>query len=316
MRNPLKDFLYFSRRERQGILVLITGIILIFLSGYIYNFRQEHRERTDEEIQQQASAVEEYEEFIASVREKDNKREFHSNRYPINSSSKITLTSFNPNTADSATFRKLGLPGWMVKNILRYRSKGGKFRKAEDFKKIYGLKEEQYENLLPYLYIAPEDTMRNTARLYSTSITTDSTKALHEPSYKYPVGTVINLNLADTIELKKIPGIGSGIARSIVGYRRNLGGFYRIEQLQDINLDYRQLETWFCIYDEDIRLININRSGVERLRKHPYINFYQAKAIVEYRKKQGALHNLKPFALYEEFTKDDLEKISHYICFE
>lgn len=70
MRNPLKDFLYFSRRERQGILVLITGIILIFLSGYIYTFRQEHRERTDEEIQLQASAVEEYEEFIASVREK------------------------------------------------------------------------------------------------------------------------------------------------------------------------------------------------------------------------------------------------------
>lgn len=316
MRNPLKDFLYFSRRERQGILVLITGIILIFLSGYIYTFRQEHRERTDEEIQLQASAVEEYEEFIASVREKDNKREFHSNRYSINSSSKITLTSFNPNTADSATFRKLGLPGWMVKNILRYRSEGGKFRKAEDFKKIYGLKEEQYENLLPYLYIAPEDTMRNTVRLYNSSITTDSTKALREPSYKYPVGTVINLNLADTIELKKIPGIGSGIARLIVGYRQKLGGFYRIEQLQDINLDYRQLETWFCIYDEDIRLININRSGVERLRNHPYINFYQAKAIVEYRKKQGELHNLKPFALYEEFTKDDLEKISHYICFE
>lgn len=316
MRNPLKDFLYFSRRERQGILVLITGIILLFLSGYIYTFRQEHKERTDEEIQLQVSAVEEYEDFIASVREKDNKREFHSGRYPISSSSKITLTSFNPNTADSATFRKLGLPGWMVKNILRYRSKGGKFRKAEDFKKIYGLEEEQYENLLPYLYITPEDTMRNTARLYSTSITTDSTKALRETSYKYPVGTVINLNLADTIELKKIPGIGSGIARLIVGYRRNLGGFYRIEQLQDINLDYRQLENWFCIHDEDIRLINLNRSGVERLRNHPYINFYQAKAFVEYRKKKGTLYSLKPFTLYEEFTEDDLEKISHYVCFD
>nr|WP_302830941.1 helix-hairpin-helix domain-containing protein [uncultured Bacteroides sp.] len=316
MRNPLKDFLYFSRRERQGILVLITGIILLFLSGYIYTFRQEHKERTDEEIQLQVSAVEEYEDFIASVREKDNKREFHSGRYPISSSSKITLTSFNPNTADSATFRKLGLPGWMVKNILRYRSKGGKFRKAEDFKKIYGLEEEQYENLLPYLYITPEDTMRNTARLYNSSITTDSTKALREPSYKYPVGTVINLNLADTIELKKIPGIGSGIARLIVGYRRNLGGFYRIEQLQDINLDYRQLENWFCIHDEDIRLINLNRSGVERLRNHPYINFYQAKVFVEYRKKKGTLHSLKPFTLYEEFTEDDLEKISHYVCFD
>lgn len=36
MQNPFKEFLYFSQGERRGILVLITGIILVFLSGYIY----------------------------------------------------------------------------------------------------------------------------------------------------------------------------------------------------------------------------------------------------------------------------------------
>ena len=76
------------------------------------------------------------------------------------------LTSFNPNTADSATLRQLGLPGWMAKNILRYREKGGKFRKAKDFRKVYGLTEEQYRRLSPYLYIAPEDTTRTLASLY------------------------------------------------------------------------------------------------------------------------------------------------------
>ena len=43
---------------------------------------------------------------------------------------------FDPNRTDSVTFCRLGLPAWMAKNILRYRSKGGKFRKAEDFKKV------------------------------------------------------------------------------------------------------------------------------------------------------------------------------------
>ena len=66
----------------------------------------------------------------------------------------------------------------------------------------------------------------------------------------------------------------------------------------------------------EIRRINLNRVGIERLRNHPYINFYQAKALVEYRKKKGILHNLKPFALYEEFTESDLERLSHYVCFE
>ena len=39
MQNPFKEFLYFSRGERRGILVLITGIILVFLSGYIYIYQ-------------------------------------------------------------------------------------------------------------------------------------------------------------------------------------------------------------------------------------------------------------------------------------
>ena len=128
--------------------------------------------------------------------------------------------------------------------------------------------------------------------------------------------TELNLNHADTTELKKIPGVGSGIARSIVNYRQRLGGFYRIEQLQEIHLDYRQLQAWFTITPSEIRRINLNRVGIERLRNHPYINFYQAKALVEYRKKKGILHNLKPFALYEEFTESDLERLSHYVCFE
>ena len=42
MQNPFKEFLYFSQGERRGILVLITGIILVFLSGYIYIYQREH----------------------------------------------------------------------------------------------------------------------------------------------------------------------------------------------------------------------------------------------------------------------------------
>ena len=222
----------------------------------------------------------------------------------------VVLAPFDPNRTDSVTFCRLGLPAWMAKNILRYRSKGGKFRKAEDFKKVYGLTEEQYQTLSPYIYFTAEDTIRKATSLLTLQQTPK------DSIYKYPAGTVLNLNHADTTELKKIPGVGSGIARSIVNYRQRLGGFYRIEQLQEIHLDYRQLQAWFTVTPSEIRRINLNRVGIERLRNHPYINFYQAKALVEYRKKKGILHNLKPFALYQEFTESDLERLSHYVCFE
>lgn len=320
MQNPLKDFLFFSREERRGIGVLATGILLVFLFGYFYSYRKESQPLSEEELRQQATAVAEYEAFIASVqeeereREEERKREKDLPRYSFPKDIPVSPAPFNPNTADSATFRKLGLPGWMARNILRYRSKGGRFHKAEDFKKVYGLAEEQYRALAPYIRIAPEDTARHT-RLSASLLIGDSTASPRPASYKYPAGTVIDLNLADTTELKKIPGIGSGIARLITDYRQRLGGFYRIEQLQDIHLDYHRLQPWFHIDPRAIRPINLNRAGIEKLRNHPYINFYQAKAFVEYRQKRGKLHNLKPFVLYEEFSEADLERISHYVCF-
>ena len=190
----------------------------------------------------QATAQQEYEEFIASLEEKEQSGEKQYTSYKPKKveSIPVILASFNPNTADSITFRHLGLPAWMTKNILHYRAKGGKFRKTEDFKKIYGMTEDQYSVLSPYIHIPPEDTVRHTPQLYIT-------ETVPVENIKYKTGTILDLNCADTTELKKIPGIGSGIARLIVGYRQRLGGFYQIEQLKDINLDTRQLQAWFSI---------------------------------------------------------------------
>jgi DNA uptake protein ComE-like DNA-binding protein len=54
---------------------------------------------------------------------------------------------------------------------------------------------------------------------------------------------------------------------------------------------------------------------MERMMRHPYINYYQAKVIIEYRKKKGILKSLKQLSLYEEFTPIDLERIEPYICY-
>ena len=126
---------------------------------------------------------------------------------------------FDPNTADSTTFLSLGLPSWMIKNILHYRHKQGKFRHPEDFQKIYGLTEEQYQILHPYIQITEDFSSKDkdTIRLLTVqSIQRDTL-------VKYLPGTVVSLNSADTTELKKIPGVGSNIARMIVNYRERLG---------------------------------------------------------------------------------------------
>lgn len=313
----LGEFLYYSRGERRGILALLGVALLLLLGGEMYVHLQSKRADKPDDRLEQEQAMEEYRAFSASIREKEKEgKERRKSRYTAWEEKDVSplLAPFNPNTADSATFRQLGLPAWMAHNILRYREKGGVFRRAEDFRKIYGLTEEQYTTLRPYIRIPATDCTDQRPSLFLADRHKDSLQ--QAKPLKYEPGTRVDLNRADTTELKKIPGIGSGIARLINGYRQQLGGFYSLSQLEDIDLDYRQLADWLRIDTTAIRRIPVNRASVDRLRHHPYLNFYQAKALVEYRRKHGPLKSLKPFVLYEEFTREDLERIGHYLSFE
>lgn len=137
MQNLFKDFFYFSRGEKRGILMLIATICIVFLAGYLISAWQRRDQTSLDDKVIQAIAQQEYEEFIASLEEKEQSGEKQYTSYKPKKveSIPVILASFNPNTADSITFRHLGLPAWMTKNILHYRAKGGKFRKTEDFKK-------------------------------------------------------------------------------------------------------------------------------------------------------------------------------------
>ena len=134
--------------------------------------------------------------------------------------------------------------------------------------------------------------------------------------FKYPEGTLVDVNSADTAELKKIPGIGSGIAGSIVRYRERLGGFYALSQLEEVKHVTPELLKWFKLENDSTRKLEINKAGLDKLRAHPYLTFYQAKVIVEHRRKKGQIKSLSQLALYEEFTEKDLERLSAYISFD
>ena len=182
----------------------------------------------------------------------------------------------------------------MITNIQSYRNKGGRFKKAEEFAKIYGLKEEQYLALLPYIQInTVVDDSKDSLKLLVQTAKRDS----FPKTIKYEAGTVIALNSADTTQLKMIPGIGSGIARRIVSYRTQLGGFYSVSQLQGINLKDDSLAAWFDIKHDSIERMTGNKMGVERCPNPHYINFYQAKVIVDDRNNRGVIKPLEELEL-------------------
>lgn len=141
---------------------------------------------------------------------------------------------FDPNTADSTQLLRLGLQPWQVRNIYRYRAKGGVYRKKEDFARLYGLTVKDYRRLEPYIRISedylPASTLVGNARRTSFSSGTSfpsSTSNYKKDSLRYPVkireGEHVVLNTADTSMLRKVPGIGAYYAKEIVRYGKWLG---------------------------------------------------------------------------------------------
>ena len=125
----------------------------------------------------------------------------------------------------------------------------------------------------------------------------------------------MKINSSDTTELKKIPGIGSYYARRIVDYRTRLGGYVSKEQLLEIDDFPAKAIAYINIDSDNIKKININKSSLAQIKHHPYINYYQASAIVNYRRLHGMIKSINELHLMKEFSQEDLKRIEPYVTY-
>ena len=224
----------------------------------------------------------------------------------------ILMQDFDPNTADSSTLVHLGLKPWQAKNILKYRAAGGRYRKAEDIKKLYGMTDSMYHALEPYICIAVVDTV--------DSVKLDTMRVDTFPRWKSDKkDTVLNIRTADTTEFKMIRGIGSYRARQIVRYREQLGGFARVEQVLEAKGMEHMADSVlnsFVLDSVVIDSLNINRISVQRLSKHPYLRFEQAKAIYELRRKYVRLDSIEQLYELDCLSPETIQKITPYLNFD
>ena len=128
--------------------------------------------------------------------------------------------------------------------------------------------------------------------------------------------SLLDLNALDSTELVRLPGIGPATALKILRYRERLGGFSRITQLTEIEGLPDTLMKWFIVTDTIPTVkIPINSATLAELRRHPYMDFYQARAIVEFRRERGRIEGPEQLLFLEEFTDQDLERLSPYLDF-
>jgi competence ComEA-like helix-hairpin-helix protein len=233
----------------------------------------------------------------------------------------IRLQVFDPNTADSSTLVHLGFKPWQAKNLLKYRAKGGRYRRPEDLKRLYGMTDSMYQTLQPYIQIVRTevDSLRMDS-MGRDSLWRDTTRYDSMPKWQHvKKDTILNLRTADTTELKMIRGVGSYRAKQIVRYRDALGGFVRVEQLREVEgmeLVADSVMKHFVLDSANVKQLNVNSMGVRQLSRHPYLRFEDAKAIYELRRRKIKLDSIEQLYELETMSEETIKKVAPYLNFD
>ena len=300
---PFKEFFYKPKSDRNVfVAVLIVFIVSIVLIYYVGGASDATTATSQNSINRQKGPISSYHKYQ------------YGHKYYNVDGQKAELFPFDPNTADSTQLLRLGLRPWQVRNIYNYRAKGGIYHKPSDFARLYGLTRKQYLAMEPYIRIS--DDYRPASEMFEKH---DEMARNERDTVMYPhkIQTFerISLNVADTGVLKKVPNIGSYFARQIVNYRNRLGGFYSLQQLLEIEDFPEESLKYMSIPDGDIKKINLNQLTLNQLKRHPYINFYMAREIVDYRRLKGPLHSLNDLCLLKDFSADVIKRLEPYVEF-
>lgn len=131
---------------------------------------------------------------------------------------------------------------------------------------------------------------------------------------KLKPGATIDLNSADTTLLKRVPGIGSSFARRIVKYRDLLGGYYVVEQLQEVyGMDrerYDAIHPYFTV-GTAVRPLTLT---IDSISYYPYLSWRHKRTLRRLLEEEQPL-DWSHLMSTGDFTRDDSLRLAPYMPF-
>lgn len=307
--------LTFSKRERIGIftlgfLILLTAIVLRLLPERSDTYSNAElsniSEQLDSLFEEKSNHNSKYKNKKANTEiwAKRSTQKFATPKSPtITNFERDSITKLDPNIASVEQLIQIGIPEKVAQTLDNFRSKGGKLFKAQDILKIYGFQESLFQKLKNQIVIPK--------KAWPVRVKTQPSKTSKPAIDLAP----IDVNLANEEELQQISGIGPFFARKIVQRRTDLGGYYSISQLTEVD----KLSDSILInlqpaltISNIIKKIDINKSSQFQLTRHPYFTKDQAKKILHHRDFNLKLRNWKELATILQITPNEVEKIKQY----
>jgi DNA uptake protein ComE-like DNA-binding protein len=298
----IKRWFGYSRRERTGTFVLATIIIIIVVLKSTLFTGIDHDQDWTSVVGSDTINL------LSSGEGQSDYKE------PV-------LREFDPNMADIEDLQSLGLTFRQASTIINYRTNGGQFKKAEDFRRIYGISEGKKDTLIKYIRIEKVETA-STNRFATPLINpiSDRGSGVDQNRVQAPIvstPTVIELNCADSSGLVRLKGIGPVLSVRIIKYRDLLGGFHSIDQLSEVYgidsvlVDLLRGDIFVDI--SYVHKIDINSADFSRLLRHPYLSYDQVASIIRYRTVAGDITRPGELVVNKILSREEFARIEPYL---
>jgi DNA uptake protein ComE-like DNA-binding protein len=296
----IKSYLEISNFERRGLFALLFVFTLVASYYYLVSYYGEAAPQVDH--QKIANFQAQIDKSISDSKSFD--KVYSEGKYVRE---QVNFLPFNPNTDGFKELLKKGVPYDAVKNIVNYRKKGGVYNKKDDLKKLYGIDEELYAKLAPYIQL-PDSFVYEGKQEWKGNNDYESV----------PKEVVqVDINTSTPEELQTVSGIGEFYAKTIIERRTELGGFYSNVQLDEVyGLSPETIATIIpqLVFDStSVKLLAINTLEYEDLAKHPYLSYKEARAVVNYIDQHGGFTEAKQLEELHIFQGKNISRLLPYL---
>lgn len=286
----MKAYFNFSRGQKIGVvtLAIIIVIQIVFLN--------------------KGSGISIPDPFVISTEQYkliDSSNSNYKKNKKYNFKKDYVLTQFDPNSYNVDNWINIGFSDKQASIIVNYKNKINGFKDKSDVKNVFVINEKKYKELEPFLDI--KELKRLNENQFIESVRVDEPLVIFE------------LNSASIDDLISIKGIGEFTAKGIIKQKQLIGGFHSVSQIKEVygieDKNYEKIITQLEVDHSSIVKIKINELSIFELKKHHYISWNMAEAIIN-KRLMKRLTNLDFLISDEEITTEKLEVLLPYIDFE
>ncbi|MGY0393068.1 ComEA family DNA-binding protein [Bizionia sp. KMM 8389] len=285
-----KSHFTFTKKQRNGIFLLLSILFLMQFAFYIYNKKQEVEKSSEAmpaAFQQQIDSLK-----LVEIE----------NRKP-------KIFPFNPNYISDYKGYRLGMSTEEIDRLHKFRASNNWVNSSKEFQQVTKVSDSLLNSISPFFKFPEWVTNPKKVSNYSTNYN-------NKPkSYSGK----IDLNQATAAQLKQVYGVGDKLSQRIVAYRTKLGGrFIADVQLTEVyglspEVIVRIQEQFTVKTPKEVTQVDLNTATKEDLVRIQYIDYEIAHNIIEERTLRDGFKSLDDLKKVKDFPLNKIDIITLYL---